>query len=74
MAPAEYNYKIYDKELLTIIRCLKHWRPELKSIDIPIKIFIDYRNLEYFITTKELTRRQAKWVEKLAEFNFKILY
>jgi hypothetical protein len=24
MAPAEYNYKIYNKELLTIIRCLEH--------------------------------------------------
>ena len=22
-APAEYNYKIYDKEMLAIIRCLK---------------------------------------------------
>ncbi len=24
MIPAECNYEIYDKELLTIIRCLKH--------------------------------------------------
>ena len=74
MAPAEYNYEIYDKELLTVIRCLEHWRPELKSIEIPIKIFTDHKNLEYFMTTKELTRRQARWAEKLAEFNFKILY
>jgi hypothetical protein len=74
MAPAECNYEIYDKELLAIIRCLKHWRPELKSTDILIKVFTDHRNLEYFITTKELSRRQAKWAEKLAEFNFKILY
>jgi hypothetical protein len=57
MAPAEYNYEIYNKELLTIIRYLKHWRPELESIDILIKVFIDHRNLEYFITTKELSRR-----------------
>jgi transposase InsO family protein len=74
MAPAECNYEIYDKELLAIIRCLEHWRPELESTDIPIKIFTDHKNLEYFMTTKELTRRQARWAEKLAEFNFKILY
>src|SRR5271154_1033500 len=74
MASAEYNYEIYDKELLAIIRCLEHWRPELESTDIPIKIFTDHKNLEYFMTTKELTRRQARWAEKLAEFNFKILY
>ena len=74
MAPAECNYEIYDKELLAIIRCLKHWRPELECTEIPIKIFTDHKNLEYFMTTKELTRRQARWAEKLAEFNFKILY
>jgi hypothetical protein len=60
MAPAEYNYEIYDKELLAIIRCLEHWRLELENINILIKFFIDHRNLEYFITTKELSRRQAR--------------
>ncbi len=25
MISAECNYEIYDKELLTIIQCLKHW-------------------------------------------------
>jgi hypothetical protein len=74
MAFAECNYAIYDKELLAIIRCLEHWRPELESTDIPIKIFTDHKNLEYFMTTKELTRHQARWAEKLAESNFKILY
>jgi RNase H-like domain found in reverse transcriptase len=52
MAPAECNYEIYDKELLAIIRCLEHWRPELESTDIPIKIFTDHKNLEYFMTTR----------------------
>ena len=74
LLPAECNYEIYDKELLAIIRCLEHWRPELESTDIPIQIFTDHRSLEYFMTTKELTRRQARWAEKLADFNFKIVY
>ncbi len=74
MVSAECNYEIYDKELLTIIRCLKHWRPELKCTDISIKIFIDHLNLKYFMTIKELTRRQARWAEKLSEYNFKIIY
>ena len=29
--PAKYNYPIYDKELLAIIRCLEEWEAELKS-------------------------------------------
>ncbi len=74
MVLAECNYEIYDKELLTIIRCLKHWRSELKCTDISVKIFIDHLNLKYFMTIKELTRRQARWAEKLSEYNFKIIY
>ena len=74
MVPAECNYEIYDKELLAIVRCLEHWRPELESTDIPVQIFTDHKSLEYFMQTKELTRRQARWAEKLAEYNFKIMY
>ncbi len=71
---AECNYKIYDKELLTIIWCLKHWRLKLKCTDISIKIFINHLNLKYFMIIKKLIRRQARWAEKLFEYNFKIIY
>ena len=74
MISAECNYKIYDKELLTIIRCLKHWCFELKCTDISIKIFIDHLNLKYFMIIKKLIRRQTRWAEKLFEYNFKIIY
>ncbi len=74
MVFAECNYEIYDKKLLTIIRCLKHWCLELKCTNISIKIFINYLNLKYFMIIKELIRRQAKWAEKLFEYNFKIIY
>ena len=74
MILAECNYEIYDKELLIIIRCLKHWRFELKCTDILIKIFIDHLNLNYFMIIKELTQRQTRWTEKLSEYNFKIIY
>ncbi len=74
MISAECNYEIYDKELLTIIQCLKHWRFELNCTDISIKIFIDHLNLKYFMIIKKLIRRQTKWAEKLFEYNFKIIY
>ena len=70
---AECNYKIYDKELLAIIRCFEHWRPELEFSDIPIKVFTDHKSLQHFMTTKELTWRQVQWAEKLSEFNFVII-
>ncbi len=71
---AECNYEIYDKELLIIIRCLKHWHSELKCTDISIKIFIDHLNLKYFMIIKELIWWQTRWAEKLSEYNFKIIY
>jgi RNase H-like domain found in reverse transcriptase/Reverse transcriptase (RNA-dependent DNA polymerase)/Retroviral aspartyl protease len=58
--PAECNYEIYDKELLAIVRCFEGWRPELQGAHYPIHVLTDHRNLEYFMTTKQLTRRQVR--------------
>lgn len=72
--PAECNYEIYDKELLAIIRCFEHWRYNLEGAQFPIKVLTDHRNLEYFMTTKLLNRRQARWSEFLSRFDFVIQY
>ena len=74
MVPAECNYKIYDKELLAIIQCFKEWRPELEGTAMPVKVLTNHKGLKYFMTTKKLTLRQAKWAEFLLKFNFKITY
>ncbi len=71
---AECNYEIYNKELLIIICCLKHWCSELKCTNISIKIFINHLNLKYFMIIKELTWQQTRWTKKLSEYNFKIIY
>ena len=42
---AKYNYKIYNKELLAIIKYFKQWRPKLKGAGFLIKVFSDYKNL-----------------------------
>ena len=41
---------------------------------MPVKMLTDHKGLEYFITTKKLMPRQAKWVEFLSEFNFVVTY
>ena len=70
LLPAECNYEIYDKELLAIIKCFEHWRPELEFTEIPVQVFSDHASLKHFMTTKVLTRRQARWAEMLSEYNF----
>jgi hypothetical protein len=39
-----------------------------------VRILTDHRNLEYFTTTKQLNRRQARWSGMLSRSNFKIAY
>ena len=53
----ELNYDTYDKELLVIFEAFKIWRHYLECLAYPIDIVMDYKNLEYFYTTKVLTRR-----------------
>ena len=60
MAPAECNYEIHDKEMLAIVRSLDQWRPELQGTHQRIQIYTDHKALEYFMTTKQLTGRQAR--------------
>ena len=73
-SPAECNYEIHDKELMAIVRCFEEWRPELEGALHPIQVLSDHRNLEYFMSTKLLNRRQTRWAEFLSRFNFKIVY
>lgn len=72
--PAQVNYEIYDKELLAVVTAFEHWRPELEGTLEPISVITDHKNLEYFMTTKTLNRRQARWSEFLSRFNFVITY
>jgi hypothetical protein len=71
---AECNYEIYDKKLLAIIRCFEQWRVELQSVKTFTNVLIDHKSLKYFMIIKKLNRRQTRWIEFLAEFDFKIAY
>ena len=73
-SPSECNYEIYNKELMAIIRAFEECRPHLESAKGIIEVLLDHKNLEYFMTTKLLNRRQARWSEFLSQFNFKIQY
>ena len=52
---AELNYDIHDKELLVIFEAFKIWWHYLEGLAYSINIVMDYKNLEYFFTTKMLT-------------------
>lgn len=60
LVPAEQNYDIYDKELLALVWALLEWRAYLEGNPHIIEVTTDHKNLEWFLKTKELTRRQAR--------------
>jgi hypothetical protein len=74
MSPAEANYDIHDKELLAIVAAFQEWRVYLEGPKHTVKVLTDHKNLTYFTTTKKLNRRQVRWAELLASYNFQIHY
>ena len=57
LSDTERNYKIYDKEILAVVRCLEVWRHFLEGTTIKFKIWTDYKNLKYFMKAQKLNRR-----------------
>src|SRR3984957_11117572 len=70
----ELNYDTHDKELLVIFEAFQKWRHYLEGSGSPVDVVMDHKNLEYFSTTKLLTRRQAHWSKFLSQFNLVIRF
>jgi len=65
----ELNYDTHNKELLAIFEAFRNWCHYLEGSASPIDVIMDHKNLEYFSTSKILSRRQAWWSEFLSQFN-----
>ena len=46
----------------------------LRALQLQIDVVTNHKNLEYFFTTKILSRRQACWSELLSQFNLVICF
>jgi hypothetical protein len=68
------NYDIYDKEMLAMFSSFKEWKRYLEDTEHSILVFSAHKNLEYFTTTKVLNRRQVRYAQELAGYDFKIVY
>ena len=71
---SEVNYDVHDKELLAVFEAFKSWRHYLEGSTFPVTVITDHKNLEYFTTTKLLSRRQVRWSLYLAEFNLVVRF
>ena len=72
LSDTEQRYSTPEKELLSIIHALETWRPYLHGSKFIINT--DHHPLKYLDTQKSLSRKQARWVEFMQEFNYEIKY
>src|ERR1700677_2921263 len=68
----EQNYDIYDLELLAIVKGLRHWRQYLAGSPHKITVFTDHANLQYWHQPQKISRRIAREVLELSEFNIEL--
>jgi len=56
--------------MLAIISSFAHWRHYLEGARHTVTVYTDHKNLEVFMSTKILNRRQPRWAELLAGYDF----
>jgi hypothetical protein len=69
---AELHYPVHEQEMLAIIRALKKWRSDL--LGSHFTIYTDHQTLQNFELQKELSKRQARWMEYMSQYDCSIQY
>lgn len=69
---AQINYTTTEKEFMAIVEAFKRSRHMLLQVNSTV--ITDHLNLTYWMEPRQLSPRQARWVELLATFRFKIVY
>lgn len=69
---AEKNYPTHEQELLAIVAALKAWRIDL--LGSPFKVLTDHDTLKHLKTQPTLSRRQSRWIETLADYDYELSY
>jgi RNase H-like domain found in reverse transcriptase len=68
----ERNYPTHDRELLAIVHVVKDLRCYLHGSAFVVRT--DHHPLRYFETQPHLSKRQVRWLDALAEYDYKIEY
>jgi hypothetical protein len=71
---AKQNSDTHNKELLAIIQSFEHWRIYLEGAILPVTVFTDHRNLNYWKELWMFNYCHAQWHLVLAGFHFQIMY
>ena len=69
---AQRNYDIFDREFLAMLWGLQHSRPLLVGSPHKVIVCTDHNNLQYWRDPQKISRRIAREVLELADYNIEI--
>jgi hypothetical protein len=68
LSEMQRNYQIYDRELMAIVLAFEAFRHYLIGHPLPVEVWTDHANLQYFHEPQKLNRRQACWLTQLQDY------
>ena len=72
MNPAQQNYPVHEQEMLAGVEGMLRYRDILQGVRFTW--LTDHKGLIHLYNQKNLSGRQARWIEKISEFDFDIKY
>ncbi|KAG9227856.1 hypothetical protein CCMSSC00406_0008678 [Pleurotus cornucopiae] len=70
--PAQQNYAVHEIEMLAGVETMLRHRDILQGVKF--QWLTDHKGLIHLLSQKNLTGRQARWLEKVSEFDFTPVY
>ena len=72
LIPTECNYDVYDRELLALVCALENWRHLLLGAKHQVEVFTDHEGLTKYWHAQKISRRVARYLPVLWEYNILI--
>lgn len=70
--PAQQNYPVHEIEMLGGVETMLRHRDILQGTRF--RWYTDHKGLIHLLEQKNLSGRQARWLEKISEFDFEVIY
>jgi transposase InsO family protein len=70
LSETQRNYQIYDRELMAIVLAFEAFRHYLIGHPLPVEVWTDHANLQYFRESQKLNRQQACWLTQLQDYDY----
>jgi hypothetical protein len=69
---AQQNYAVHEIEMFTGVETMLQHRDILQGTQF--KWIMDHKGLIHLMNQKDLTGQQARWIDKISEFDFEVVY